>query len=266
MSILGLITILLFLAFMGGSVLLYYTDSTHVNIARACMLGLYILIFIQFAVAIFEWPAKVIDGILYISMGMETIGNVLLIVFAVAIAFVFLVILPRIKWKKFLRTTPVAMVICGVLLIGLLGYNEMFGGIYSFESHDDFYAIREQYEEYDRRFFPTKYIEVPADEDDEESFKTVAVYPFDVTEAAGNPETTFAYKVRIYEQDGALYYYPFTYKTYVRGTAIKFGTIIEQEPEDDNLVSFSDLSGSDLSGSDLSAGDIAQIDDEVPAE
>lgn len=262
MSTLGLIVFLLFLCFMGGSVLLYYADSRKVVLARLLVLGLYLIVTLELILAIFEWPAKVIDGILFICMGMETIANVMLIIVAAVLAFVLLMILPKIKWKKFLRTTPAKLIVCGTLVVLLLTYTELFNGIYSFERSDDFYDIKEAYSEYDAHFLPTKFIELEKDKNDQDEARRIAVYPFDATTADG--KQPFAYKVKLYQGvndagEPTIFYYPFTYKTYVASLALDINVkseMVDLMPEDN--TSQSDISASDLSDSDVSGGDLAE--------
>lgn len=248
MSTLGLLVILLFLISMGGSVLLYYSDSHRVKLARFLILVLYLLIVLEFVIALFEFPSYLIDGIIFVSMGMEQVAKIMLIILGVAVAFVIFILIPKINWRRFLRTTPVKLAVCAVLIIGGLIYTEMYNGIYSFENKDDFYAVRTMYEKYDNGFFPTKFIET--DEMEGENEHQISVYPFDVTTVNG--KQPWAYKVTLFRRflngDYALYYYPFTYKTYVSGASYSMDEIII--PEEPKEESDSDISGSDVSETD----------------
>ena len=250
MSTFGLIITLLSLVCMGGSIMLYYADSHRVKLARLLIFGLYLSIFLEFILAIFEFPALIFDGIIFISMGMENIANIMIIIVLIAIAFVFFLIIPKIKWRRFLRTTPVKLVICGILLIVLLIYTEAYNGRYSFENNDDFYSVKKMYEKYDEGFWPVKLIET--DDAEADGTKHISVYPFDATTANGKQD--IAYKVTIFRRfengDYVLYYYPFTYKTYVDGTAYSMDEIIIVETPE---VSGSDVSETDVSESDASA-------------
>ncbi len=237
---------------MGGSIMLYYADSHRVKLARLLMFGLYLSIFLEFILAIFEFPAVIIDAIIFISMGMENIAKIMIIIVLVAFAFILFMIIPKIKWRRFLRTTPVKLVICAVLLIVLLIYTEAYNGRYSFENSEDYYSVKKMYEKYDEGFWPAKFIET--DEGEADGTKRISVYPFDAT--TGNGKQPIAYKITIFRRfengDYVLYYYPFTYKTYVDGIAYSMDEFIIFEPEE---PSDTDLSGSDISGSDVSQSD-----------
>lgn len=250
MSTFGLIVTIVSLVCMGGSIMLYYVDSHRVKLARFLIFLLYMAIFLEFILAIFEFPALIFDGIIFISMGMENIANIMIIIVLVAFAFLLFFLIPKIRWKSFLRTTPVKLVICGVLLLCLLIYTEAYNGKYSFENGDDFYSVRQMYEEYDEGFWPVKLIET--DEAEPDGTKRISVYPFDATTGSGKQD--IAYRVTVFRRfengDYVLYYYPFTYKTYVDGVAYSMD-------EDLNIliVSDSDMSGSDMSETDVTPSD-----------
>ncbi|MDR1002684.1 MAG: hypothetical protein LBL82_05390 [Oscillospiraceae bacterium] len=244
MSIFGLISIFVFLLSVGGAVILYYTDSERVGLSRFLMLILYLLLFSYIILSTMEYPLMIVDGILFVSMGMELMAKIMLGVAGMILFFFVLMILRKIKWKKFLRVTPVKLVVVGFLIITGMAYTELMNGMFSFEYKDDFYRIKEAYSQYDRHFFPTKYIENDADEEGEQ--KTVSVYPFDAETPSG--KLPMAYKIKIFvafDSDtgtNRVYHYPFTYKTYVKGTPIPI--------DEANLIIVDPVSGSDLSGSD----------------
>lgn len=250
MSTFGLIVILVSILCMGGSIMLYYADSHRVKLARLLIFGLYLSIFLELILALFEFPALIFDGIIFISMGMENIANIMIIIVLIAIAFALFMIIPKINWRRFLRTTPVKLGVCAALLIALLIYTEAYNGKYSFENGEDFYSVKQMYEKYDKGFWPVKLIET--DNAEADGTKHISVYPFDATTANG--KQPLAYKVTIFRRfengDYVLYYYPFTYKTYVDGTAYSMDEIIVA----DN-VSDSDISDTDISDSDVSDGD-----------
>ncbi len=252
MSTFGLIATIVSLVCMGGSIMLYYADSHRVKLARFLMFWLYMVIFAEFILAIFEFPAVIFDGIIFISMGMENIANIMIIIVLVIFAFGLFFLIPKIKWKIFLRTTPIKLILCGVLILGLLIYTEAYNGKYSFENSEDYYSVKQMYEKYDEGFWPVKLIET--DEAEADGTKRISVYPFDATTANG--KQPIAYKVTIFRRfengDYVLYYYPFTYKTYVEGIAYSMDEYIEPETDE---VSDSDVSGSDLSGSDITPTD-----------
>ena len=64
MSTFGLLVVLLLLVSLGGSVLLYYADSRRVKLARFLIFVLYALVFAEVLLALFEFPAMLIDGII----------------------------------------------------------------------------------------------------------------------------------------------------------------------------------------------------------
>lgn len=251
MSTFGLIVTIVSLICMGGSIMLYYADSHRVRLARFLMFWLYMAIFLELILAIFEFPAVIFDGIIYISMGMENIAKIMIIIVLAIFAFGLFFLIPKIKWKLFLRTTPIKLILCGALIIGLLIYTEAYNGKYSFENEEDYYSVKQMYEKYDEGFWPVKFIET--DETEGDGSKRISVYPFDATNANG--KQPIVYKVTIFRRfengDYVLYYYPFTYKTYVDGIAYSMDEYIA--PAD---VSDSDISGSDLSGSDITPTDV----------
>ncbi len=257
MSTFGLIVTLFALIFMGGSILLYYADSHRVKLARLCMFGLFLLTFAELVLALFEFPAKLFDLIIFISMGMENIAKIMILIVLIAIAFVLFLLIPKINWRRALRTTPLKMVILGILLTGLLIYTEAYNGKYSFENGDDFYAVRQMYEKYDENFWPVKLIET--DDAEADGSKHISVYPFDATTGSG--KQPLAYKVTVYRRfengDYVLYYYPFTYKTYVEGVSYSMDEYVDFAPEEE---SDSDLSGTDISETDISETDVSEGD------
>lgn len=249
---------------MGGSIMLYYADSHRVKLARLLIFGLYLAVLLEFILAIFEFPAVIFDVIIFISMGMENIAKIMIIIVLVAIAFVLFLIIPKIKWRRFLRTTPLKLIICAILLVTLLIYTEAYNGRYSFENSEDYYSVKKMYEKYDEGFWPVKFIET--DDTEGDGTKRISVYPFDAT--TGNGKQDIVYKATIFRRfengDYVLYYYPFTYKTYVDGIAYSMDEYIvfETDETSDSDLSGSDLSGSDISGSDLSGSDISESDAE----
>ncbi len=250
MSIFGLIITLVSILCLGGSIMLYYADSHRVKLARLLIFGLYLSVFLELILALFEFPALIFDGIIFISMGMESIANIMIIIVLIAIAFVIFMIIPKINWRRFLRTTPVKLGICAALLIALLVYTEAYNGRYSFENKEDFYSVRQMYEKYDNGFWPVKLIET--DDAEADGSKHISVYPFDADTANG--KQPLAYKITVFRRfengDYVLYYYPFTYKTYVDGTAYSMDEIIVPDEVSDSDISDSDISDSDISDSD----------------
>ncbi len=266
MSVFGLLVVLTFMLATGGLVALMYGGNTDLALSKILMFILQLLIGMEFILALYEYPCYVVDGIIFICMGEPKLAWIMLGIFGLIILFVLAMILPRINWRKSLTVSPAKLIFCGLLLVTLLAYTELLNGVYSFESYEQFTATRELYEEYDNRFLPTKYI---LHADDEHGYE-VALYPFDVTTAAG--EQPLIYKGETFQKtydDGTteLFFYPFTYRLYEGAEPVSFESPLHTSvpsvsasdaPGSD--VSGSDVSGSDVSGSDVSGSDVSGTD------
>lgn len=258
MSAFGLLVVLTFLLATGGLVALIYGGNTDLAVSKILMFILQLLIALEFVLALYEYPCYVVDGIIFVCMGEPKLAWIMLGILGLIILFAVAMILPRINWRKSLTVSPVKLIFCGLLLMALLAYTELFNGIYSFESYEHFTETRARYEQYDNRFLPTKYILHADDEHGEE----VALYPFDVTTAAG--VQPFIYKGETFlatNEDGSteLFYYPFTYRLYEGAEPVSFEAapsepVVTPPP----VVSAADVSGTDVSGSDVSSADAAQ--------
>lgn len=257
MSTFSLLVILIFMLSTGGLVALMYGGNTDLALSKILMFVLQLLVAAEFVLAIYEYPCYVVDGIIYICMGEPTLAWIMLGIFGLIIVFVLAMILPRINWRKSLTVSPAKLIFTGLLLMMLLAYTELLNGVYSFESYEQFAETKARYEEYDDRLLPTKYIRHESEEHGEQ----IALYPFDVTTAAG--EQPVIYKVETFavtNEDGSteLFYYPFTYRLYEGSDPVSFDAI--PQPSAPPAASGSDASGSDVSGTDVSGGDVSGSD------
>lgn len=236
MSIFGLLSLLLFLIVMGVLVILEYGDNSDLAFAKVLTFVLRLMVFSQICLAVYEFPCYVADGIVFISMGNVLIARIMFIIVGLIILFILGFILPRIRWSRHLTPTPAKLIFLGILFICCFSYNEIAGGVYSFDSYDEFRDAKAAFEEVDDRFWPTKYIKHYSKFSDEDR---IALYPFDVT--TSYDEEIFIYKgetVQYPNSEGGydIYYYPFTWKLYDGGeTALLYS---ENPPA---IVSSSDV-------------------------
>lgn len=254
MSTFGLLALLAFIVTTGVLVALIYGGNTDLPVSRVLMMVLQVLIAGEFVLALYEYPCYVVDGIIFVCMGESMLAWIMLGIFALIIAFVAGMIITRINWGKSLEATPGKLIFCGLLLMVLMAYTELFNGVYSFESYEQFTTVRQRYEQYDDRFLPTKFIRSV----DKDGVEHIALYPFDVTTAAG--EQPVIYKgdtFMVVHESGApeLFYYPFTYRLYEGAEPVSFSALPKPAP-----VSPSDVSSGDVSGSDVSAADVSSAD------
>lgn len=257
MSAFGLIVMLLFVVAMGGLAALIYSGNTDLFVSKLLMLVLNIIVSVEFVLALYEYPCYLVDGIVFICMGEPMLAWVMFGIVGLIVVFTLAMILPRVKWYKSLAASPTKLIVLGLLLMMLLAYNELLGGVYSFDSYEQYKEVRARYEEYDDRFFPTKFIR-HMDGDVEK----IALYPFDVTTAAGPLDMLYKGETfMVTNEDGTteLFYYPFTYKLYEGSEPVSFEATAEPVPipsaDPAQPVSGTDVSGSDVSGSDISGGD-----------
>ena len=214
MSIFGLLSLLLFLFFMGGMVVLDYGGNSDLAIAKIMLFLLRVLIFMQAVLAIYEFPCYVVDGIVFACMGKTFLAKIMFAIVGAILLFIAIVFLPKIKWGKHLTPTPARLVFLGVVFICLFAYTELYNGAYSFDSIAEFQKAKEEFEELDDHFWPTKYIKHTNKLSEREQ---IAVYPLDFTFADGTDD--FIYKGETYRvdyEDGtySVYYFPFTWKLY----------------------------------------------------
>jgi len=259
MSTFGLLVLLAFIVTTGLLVALLYGGNTDLPISKMLMLVLQLLIAGEFALALYEYPCYVVDGIIFVCMGESMLAWIMLGIFALIIFFVVAMIIPRLNWRKSLEVTPGKLIFTGLLLMLLLSYTELLNGVYSFDSYEQFTQTRQRYEQYDDRFLPTKYIRRV----DSEGVEHIALYPFDVTTAAG--EQPVIYKgdtFMVIHESGVpeLFYYPFTYRLYEGAEPVSFSAMPSVPTVSGSDVSSKDVSGSDVSGADVSGGDVSAAD------
>ncbi len=236
MSTFGILVMLIFMLIFGVQIFLYCIDVDMPRLSGLMTLTLYLLLIAELVLALFEFPAKLIDGIVYISMGHSSLATGCGIVVACLLVFAFVMLYPKINWQKIMTSSPIKYIVLGVLITGLMAYTEVFNGSYSFLSLDEYFEFKESFSQYDNHFWPTKYIRDTEDSGDK-IVVTYSVYPWDVSLTSGNQ---FAYKVITFyqedESDGEykLFYYPFTYNLYIGVDAVA----IDYDP---NNVSDSDI-------------------------
>lgn len=216
MSTFNLLIILLFILFFGVQLFMYCVNIELPVISCIITLAVMLMLTIEIILVIFEFPAIIIDGIVFISMGNKAIALGCGAVIFIVLLFVFVIIYPKIKWKKILSFSPLKYAIIGMLLICSLIYTELFNGCYSFKDFDEYKQFKQEFSQYDNHFWPTKYIR-EIDDNGREIVTKTSVYPWDVNISDGRQ---FAYKVVTYYDESnystqpMLYYIPFTYNTY----------------------------------------------------
>ena len=264
MSTFGLMVMLIFIIATGGLVALIYSGNTDLSLSKILMFVLQLLVAAEFVLALYEYPCYAVDGIIFVCMGEPKLAWIMLGILGLIILFILAMILPRINWGKSLTVSPGKLIFTGLLLMLMLAYTELFNGVYSFESYDQYIEARQRYEEYDDRFFPTKYIRHTSEKDGE----MIALYPFDVSNDLG--ELPMIYKGETFmvtHEDGTteLFYYPFTYRLYEGAEPLSFDALppspavssgdVQDSETPESSVSDTDVSGSDVSGGDVSATD-----------
>lgn len=243
MSTFGILLMLLFIIIFGVQIFLYCVDIDMPRLSSAMTLIMYLMLITELIIALFEFPAKLIDGIVYISMGYKFVTVCCGVIIFIILTFIFIMLYPKINWQKLLTSNPVKYVITGFCIILLMIYTEIFNGCYSFRSLNDYFTFKNEFSQYDDHFWPTKYIEGSEDQG-QETVTTYSIYPWDVSLPSGKQ---FVYKtVTFYatdEQDNEykLFYYPFTYKVYAGVTAVPI-----DEGSEKKTVSASDISPSDI--------------------
>ncbi|MBQ9901122.1 MAG: hypothetical protein IJM51_01860 [Clostridia bacterium] len=216
MSTFNLLIILLFILLFGARLFMYCVNMEMPRISALITLLILLMLLSELILAIFEFPAVVIDGIVYISMGNRAIAIGCGVVIFIVSVFIFIIIYPKIKWKKILSFSLLKYAVIGLLLICTAIYTELFNGSYSFKDLDEYNRFKNEFSQYDNHFWPTKFIRETEDDGREILTKTM-VYPWDVSSSDGKQ---FAYKVVTYYDESnitshpVLYYYPFTYNTY----------------------------------------------------
>ena len=210
MSTFNLLIILLLRLLFGIRFFMYCFDIEMPRISGIITLVILLMLLSEIILALFEFPALVIDGIIYICMGNKVIALGCGVVIAIVALFIFIIIYPKFNWNKLLSFSPIKYAILGFLLIGSVIYTELFNGSYSFRNLDEYNDFKQEFSVYDNHFWPTKFIREIEDNGREMLTKTY-VYPWDVSLKDGKQ---FAYKVETYfdESDPAkqpmLYYHP----------------------------------------------------------
>lgn len=216
MSTFNLFIILLFILLFGARLFMYCVNIEMPRVSEIITLVMMIMLTFEIIIALFEFPAMLIDGIIYICMGNKAIAIGCGVVIFIVLVFIFIIIFPKIKWHTILSFSPLKYAIIGLLLICFTIYTELFNGSYSFRTLDEYNEFKQEFSQYDNHFWPTKFIREVEDNGREILNKT-SVFPWDVSISDGKQ---FAYKVITYYDESelsdkpTLYYYPFTYNTY----------------------------------------------------
>lgn len=244
MSTFNLLIILLFILLFGARLFMYCVNIEMKRVSEIITLILMLMVISEIILAIFEFPAALIDGILFVCMGNKAIaigcGIVILIVFV----FIFIIIYPKIKWSRILSFSPIKYAIIGFLLILTTIYTELFNGSYSFKNLSEYNEFKAEFSQYDAHFWPTKYIR-EVDDNGRDILTKTSVYPWDVSISDGKQ---FAYKVVTFYNDSelsdkpTLYYYPFTYNTYagvdpkpvLKSDAVSSSDLVQVSDSDSN--------------------------------
>ena len=245
MSTFSLMLMLLFLIVFGIQFFMYFVDMEMPRFSKFLTLLLILMLTAEIILAVFEWPAALIDLIVLICMGNKTIAMCCAAVIFTVTLFILVKILPKIKWSKVLVFTPIKYVVLGTLVIPLLIYTELFNGSYSFDSMEEYNDFKQSFAQYDRHFWPTKFVKHTED-NGRDFIVTYSIYPWDVEIPDGKQ---FAYKVITFystdEDKQILNYYPFTYKLYagVDSLPIEHAAASSVSSSDMNDVSESDAVG-----------------------
>ncbi len=197
MSTFGILSLFAFVIIVGGLAALMFYGADDQPIAKIMLGALYCLIGAQLALVIIRYPCYVIDGIVFISMGYKMLANVMFVIFAVILLFLLGLFLAKLPWEKLLKVTTPKLIVCGVLLLCLFTYTELFNGMGSFDNYEEFRSVKASYGRYDVHFWPTKLIKYYSKRHEQDC---VAVYPFDVRTASG--KQPFVYRVDIFFTDG----------------------------------------------------------------
>lgn len=255
MSTFSLLLMLLFLIVFGIQFFMYFVNIEMPRFSGFLTLLLLLMLVMEVIITTFELPAKLIDGIVYITMGNRTIALCFGAVIFTVLLFIFVKIFPKIKWKKVLAFTPIKYVVLGGLVIALSIYTELFNGSYSFDSMEEYNDFKQNFAKYDIHFWPTKFIK-RVEDNGQETMTTYSVYPWDVEITDGRQ---FVYKVvTFYAADGygdssAFYYYPFTYNLYAG--------VSSAPVEYEKTAAAANTDNTDNTDSAVSESDIDEIDD-----
>ena len=189
MSTFNLLIILLFILLFGARLFMYCVNIEMPRISAIITLLIMLMLTAEIVLAVFEFPAVVIDGIVYICMGNKAIAIGCGIVILIVSIFIFIIVYPKIRWKRILSFSPLKYAILGLLLICSAIYTELFNGCYSFKSMDEYNDFKKEFSQYDNHFWPTKFIREIEDDGRDNDESNLSTQP-------------------------VLFYYPFTYNTY----------------------------------------------------
>ena len=212
LSTFSLLLLLLFLIVFGWQFFMYCVNMEMPRLSRFLTLLLILMAVSEVLLATFELPATLIDLVILICMGNQTIALCCWVVIFTIILFFMVVFLPKLKWDRILRFHPIKYALLGTLIISLTVYTELFNGCYSFKDWQEYSSFKQSFAQYDRHFWPTKFIKKTQD-NGRRILTTYSVYPWDVQIDDGRQ---FAYKVVTFysTDDDIFYYYPFTYNLY----------------------------------------------------
>lgn len=220
MSTFSLSLMLLFLIVFGIQFFMYFVNIEMPRFSGFLTLVLLLMLTAEVMIAVFELPAKLIDIIIYVSMGNRMITLCFGVAVSMVLLFIIVKIFLKIHWKNVLTFTPLKYVVLGGLVIMLSIYTELFNGSYSFDSMKEYNAFKQNFAKYDEHFWPTKYIKDTGQSSRRRQI-TYSIYPWDVEITDGRQ---FVYKVvTFYATDddeenniksGDFCYYPFTYHLY----------------------------------------------------
>lgn len=251
MSTFSLSLMLLFLIVFFIQFFIYFVNIEMPRFSGFLTLLLLLMLTAEIMIAVCELPAKLIDGVIYVSMGKKNIVMCFGAVAFTVLLFIFVKIFPKIPWKSLLTFTPLKYVVLGGVMIPLLIYTELFNGSYSFDSMKEYNTFKQNFAKYDQHFWPTKYIKTVGKRNQSPQI-TYSVYPWDVEITDGRQ---FVYKVITFyatEDDeenniksGDFCYYPFTYNLYAGASPspVEYEKIPETETSD--VVSESDTDKED---------------------
>ncbi len=246
MSTFGVLSILFFLVFMGGLVVFTYNGNDDLALSKVMLGGLYVIIAVEIGLTVCRFPCYLVDGIVFASMGYKWLAEIMFAIVGAILAFLLIFSMLKIKWKKLLNVSQTKLIVCGMLILSLFAYTELFNGAGTFDSYKEFKDTKTQYEKYDRHFWPTKYIKHYSALNEHDC---VSVYPFDVRTASG--KQPFVYRVDVFfqeQEDGSVdfMYYPFTWKAYEGSRPVAFTDPgYKPEPTEEIRTSGSDASPSD---------------------
>ena len=97
MSTFNLLIILLFILLFGARLFMYCVNIDMPLVSEIITLVMMLMLLSEFIIAVFEFPAVIIDGILYICMGNKAIAIGCGVVIFIVFVFIFIIIYPKIN-------------------------------------------------------------------------------------------------------------------------------------------------------------------------